>query len=104
MRSINVLSGGMPHCKRCNVELSGTETVCPRCNFAPRQEGFRLAGYGLLLVVLAMIGAQLSMVVYPAIGPYLLVLAGLSFGFTFAMFVLGMFATPYRFGRLFSQF
>lgn len=100
MRSTKSLFGGMPHCKRCKAELSGNERVCPSCDFDPRQFGFRLSGVGLLILVLSMIGAQLSMVVIPWVGPYFLALAVFGFLFAFAMFLLAVMVTPYRLGGL----
>lgn len=102
MQAINDLFGGIPHCKRCNLELSGSERVCPRCEFAPRQAGFWLAGIGILGVVAAMMIAQLTAVLAPRVGLYFMMLAVPSFVFAIVSFSLAMIATPYRLGGLFN--
>ena len=94
----------MPHCKRCNLELSGEESTCPRCNFNPKQTGYRFATGGLLVVVFAVIGAQMSLFFFPAIGFPFILLAFVAFTFSFVTFLLSMMMTPYRFGGLFKRF
>ena len=101
---MEAIFGGMPHCKRCKVELSGTEHVCPKCDFAPRQIGLWLAGVGMLVMVGSMIIAQLSATVNPRVGMYFMGLGVLGFAFALTTFLLAMVATPYRLGRLFDLF
>lgn len=96
------LTDGLPHCKRCKVELSGDERVCPECNYSPRQKGLRWAGFGVLVLVLGMMSAQLSVVVIPWAGPVFLLIGGLGFVFAFVTFLVAMVSTPHRFGTLFN--
>ncbi len=96
------LTGGLPHCKRCKVELSGDERVCPECDYAPRQRGLRWAGFGILVLVVGMMSAQVSVVIVPPAGPVFLLIGVLGFVFAFATFLVAMVATPHRFGTLFN--
>lgn len=96
------LFGGMPHCKRCKVELSGTQHVCPRCNFAPKQIGLWWAALCVMGMVVAMILAQVVATVNTRIAFYFLLLAPVAFIGALLLFILAMLSTPYRFGRLFD--
>lgn len=100
---VEALIGGMPHCKRCKVELEGDEQACPRCGFEPRETGFRLSGFGMLVLIGSMIGAQISLVTLPGVSIYFLLLAVLGFVFALSMFLLSLLVTPYRFGGLFIR-
>ena len=96
--------GGMPHCKRCGLELDGDEESCPRCQFNPKQMAMKLATV-MLIGAIAMIPlAYLSLFVGPRAGPYLVRGSYILFALAAAVFVLGLAVTPYRFGSLFSRF
>lgn len=99
------LFGGIPHCKRCNVELTGDESACPRCNFQPQEVGYRIATGGLIVLVVAIIGAQITVYTGMAgIGMLFVLLAVISFLFAFVTFLLSMVMTPYRLGGIFKRF
>lgn len=104
MSLFETFRGGMPHCKRCKVELDASEKVCPRCDFAPKQTGLRISGFALLAMMICVIGSQLSMVVYPVAGIVLLPIGAIAFVFALAMFLLSMVVTPYRLGGMFRMF
>jgi len=80
--------GGQPHCKQCGCELDGGESICPRCQFSPRQRGLRVA----LGLVLVMVVSMSIVMVLPSIARPLIGVAGLSFV-----------ATPSRLGSVFLR-
>ena len=96
--------GGMPHCKRCGLELDGGEESCPRCHFNPKQMAMKLATVMLIGAIALIPLAYLSLFVIPRAGSYLVSGSFLLFGLAAVVFVLGLAVTPYRFGRLFSRF
>lgn len=93
------IGGGQPHCKQCGYELDGGESICPRCQYSPRQRGLRVA-LGLILVVVVCMSI---VIVLPWIGPLPIVVAGLSFVLAFVMLFVSFVATPYRLGSLFLR-
>lgn len=88
------------NCARCEYELDGGESTCPRCQFSPRDRGLRVS-LGLLLVV---VGAVTTMLFLPGIGRVLVRIAALSFLLSFLVFFVSFLATPYRLGSLFLRF
>lgn len=94
----------MPHCKRCKRELEGDEQACPSCDYAPKQQGLRIATGALLVVVTSIILAQLSLLTAPGAGIYFVLLGGIAFVFAFFMFCFAMIVTPYRFGAVLKRF
>jgi predicted nucleic acid-binding Zn ribbon protein len=88
-----------PHCKQCGYELDGGESVCPRCQYSPRQRGLRVA-LGLLGGVVVCMSLVM---VLPGIGPLLVRLAALGFALSFVMFFVSFLATPHRLGSLFLR-
>lgn len=101
---MGLTASGLPHCRRCQVELEGGEQVCPRCNFDPKQIGLRIAGFAFLAVILSMIAAQITVFFYPTGGLVFMLLAGGAFVLSIITFLAAMLATPYRFGNLFKRF
>ena len=97
-----LVSGGLPHCKRCGYELDRTETACPQCNFDPRSTVLRVATGLLMGIVVLVILASVSVFVAPSIGSYLLLGAFVSFLLALVLFLGSMVVTPYRFGGLVS--
>ena len=95
-----LVSGGLPHCKRCGCELDRTETACPQCNFNPRSTVLRVATALLMGIVVLIILASASVFVAPTIGSYLLLGAFISFLLALLLFLVSLVITPYRFGRL----
>jgi len=93
------IGGGQPHCKQCGYEIDGGETICPRCQYSPRQRGLRVA-LGLLLVLV--VSMSILMVV-PSFAGLLLGLAALSFVLAFLVVVVSFVATPHRLGSLFLR-
>lgn len=101
---MDVSREGVTRCKRCQSTLTEAQEVCPTCDYHPKQRGLRLALGCLLIMVFAMIGAQLSLLVSPVLGLVLVGAAGVAFLASFALFFLSMVATPHRFGALFLRF
>lgn len=105
MGPLSSIVGGLPHCKRCRVELTGDERACPHCDYDPKQMGYRIATGGLIVLVLAVIAAQIAIYVgVPGIGMLFVLLAVISFVFAFCTFLLSMIMTPYRLGGVFKRF
>lgn len=96
---MSVFGDDVRHCKRCEYELDGGETTCPRCQFSPREKGLRIV-LGLLIVVTLSVTA---MMIVPIIGPLLVRIAGLSFLLALLVFLFSFLATPHRFGSLFLR-
>lgn len=95
---------GLAHCRRCQAELEDGVSVCPGCNYAPKQIGLRVAGFAFLAVIIFMIGAQFTVLVYPTGGLVFMLLAGVAFVISIITFLVAMTATPYRFGGVFKRF
>ena len=96
-----LLTGGLLYCSNCGGELNRGEQICPRCRFNPRDKGIRVANWLLAVVVASVLLAIGSVYVLPALGGYLLVLAGVSFVSSVIVLLLAFVATPYRLGWLF---
>jgi hypothetical protein len=93
------IRSGMRQCSQCGSELESGTTTCPQCGFQPKEKGLRVA-LGLLMIVV--LSVTVTMFV-PGIGPLLVRVAALSFLLCTVVFFVSMFATPYRFGRLFLR-
>lgn len=91
--------GGNLDCQRCGYGLQGGESVCPRCQYSPRQRGLRVALAFLMGVVISM-----TVVMFlPLLAPLLVGIAALSFVLCFGTIVISFLATPYRFGTVFLR-
>ena len=93
---------GIPHCKRCGVELEGGEQTCPHCRFNPRQKGLRIALGLFMVVVVAMTLLTLSIPLGTGLAPYLFTIAVFAFALSIVTFFLSFLITPYRFGSIFT--
>jgi predicted nucleic acid-binding Zn ribbon protein len=93
------IGGGQPHCKQCGYEINRGESICPQCQYSPRQRGLRVSLWLLMIVVIAI---SVLMVV-PSIGRVVVAVAGLSFALAFVMLFVSFLATPYRLGSLFLR-
>ncbi|MEF8899922.1 MAG: hypothetical protein V5A25_01675 [Halovenus sp.] len=87
-----------PDCHRCGYELQRGDDTCPKCQFRPKETGLRIAMSFLFMVVVFMTATMIM----PS--RLFVMLAGISFLLTLAMFVLSFVARPYRFGALFVRF
>lgn len=87
------------NCKRCEYELDGGESICPKCQFSPRDRGLRIS-LGLLVVVVVSVTLMLFV---PGLGRLLVRIAALSFLLAFLVFFVSFLATPYRLGSLFLR-
>lgn len=88
-----------PRCKQCDYELDGGESICPRCQFSPRQRGLRVALGLLLAVVISMTILR----ILPVFGPILVRIAAIAFALSILVVFVSFFATPHRFGSLFLR-
>jgi len=91
--------GGEPYCKQCGYDIDRGESICPRCQFSPRQRGLKIALWLLLAVVVCMS----FLIVVPSIGRVLIGVAAVAFMLSFVMLFVSFVATPYRLGSLFLR-
>lgn len=90
------------HCHSCGGKLAGDETVCPHCQFDPRDIGFRVAIALVIGAVGAIVLAMASITVAPTAGMYLVFGGFLLLGLAGVVFLLAFLATPSRFSTVFS--
>lgn len=90
-----------PRCHNCGGSVSGSEAVCPHCQFDPRDSGLRIA-IGLLIgAVTAIALAMASISIAPTAGTYLVVGGFLLLALAGIAFLLAFLVTPSRFSTLF---
>jgi predicted nucleic acid-binding Zn ribbon protein len=93
------IGGGQPHCKQCGYEIERGESICPQCQYSPRQRGLKVSLWLLMGVVISM--SALMMV--PSIGRLLIGVGGSAFALAFLVLLVSFVATPYRLGSLFLR-
>lgn len=95
--------GGYRHCHNCGIELTDSVESCPSCEFNPKDDGLRLAGYVLLLVpILWIIG--IGFLAFDATIASTLLVLGMGACFLSGLvYIVAMAARPYRLGWLISR-
>lgn len=80
--------------------MAGDESVCPHCQFAPRDTGLK-AAIGLLAgAVTSIMLAMVSIPLAPTIGPYLVFAGFFLLAVAALVFLLAFLATPSRFSTI----
>lgn len=87
------------HCKRCEYELEGGESICPRCQFSPRAKGLRVA----LALLMAVVVSMTLIMFVPGIGRLFIGIAAVSFLLSLVAFFISFLATPHRLGSIFLR-